>query len=78
LAEFVIGKWAFQTFSPSYLVGVLPYVLSIIGKEMKTNFLPVRYIRTPSEQALIPKNTGQSQGRPVSGRMPHLDRITPL
>jgi hypothetical protein len=56
LAEFLTGKWAFQFFSPSYLVGILAYMLSIIGKEMKANFLPVLYIRTPSEQGLTPKN----------------------
>ncbi len=38
-------------------MGILPYVLSIVGKEMKINFLPVLYIRTPSEQGLTPKNT---------------------
>jgi hypothetical protein len=55
LAEFLIGKCAFQFVSPSYLVGILPYVPSIVGKEMKTNFLPVLYIRMPSEQGLTPK-----------------------
>jgi len=57
LAEFLIGEWAFQLFSPSYLVGILPYVLSIIAKEMKLNFLPALYTRTPSEQDLTPKST---------------------
>jgi hypothetical protein len=52
-----IGKWAFQFFSPSGVAGILPYVLSIIGKEIKINFLPVLYTRTPSEEALTPKNT---------------------
>jgi len=36
---------------------MLPYVLSIIGKEMKINFLPVLYTRTPLEEGLTPKNT---------------------
>ncbi len=74
-----------------------------VGKDMKINFLPVLYIRTPSEQGLTrrkrnenqfsasavhqnalrarsyPKeHTGRSQGRPLSGRVPHLDGITPL
>jgi hypothetical protein len=39
LAQFLIGKFAFQIFSPSGGVGILPYVLSIIGKEMKINLL---------------------------------------
>jgi hypothetical protein len=57
LAQFLIGKWAFQIFSPSGVVGILPYVLNIIGKEMKINLLPVLYTRTPSEEGLTPKNT---------------------
>jgi hypothetical protein len=54
-----ISHWqvGISIFPPSYVVGILPYVLSTIGKEMKTNFLPVLYIRTPSEQGLTPKNT---------------------
>ncbi len=63
MAEFLIGKWAFQFFSPSQLVGILPYVLSIVGKEMKTNFLPVLYIRTPSEQGLTPKEQTLAKAR---------------
>ncbi len=38
-------------------MGILPYVLSIIGKETKINFLPMLYTRTPSEEGLTPKNT---------------------
>ncbi len=38
-------------------MGILPYVLSIIGKEMKIIFLPVLYIRTLSEEGPTPKNT---------------------
>ncbi len=33
-------------------MGILPYVLNMLGKEMKINFLPVLYIKTPSEQGL--------------------------
>jgi hypothetical protein len=36
-------------------VGILRYALNITGKEIKINFLPVLYIRTPSEQGLTPK-----------------------
>ncbi len=55
--KFSLASGHFKKIPPSYLVGFLPYVVSIIGKEMKTNFLPVWYIRTPSEQGLTPKNT---------------------
>jgi len=54
-----ISHWqvGISIFSPSGLVGILPYVLSIIGKETKINFLPVLYTRMPSEEGLTPKNT---------------------
>ncbi len=80
MAEFHIGKWAFQFFSPSYLVGILAYMLSIIGKEMKANFLPVLYIRMPSEQGLIPKEHRLAKARAgiFQGEWHRLDGITPL
>ncbi len=79
MAEFLIGKWAFQFFSPLYLLGFLPYVLSIIGKEMKPNLMAVRYVRTASEQGLTPNNTHWAKpGQAVSGRIPHLDGMTPV
>jgi hypothetical protein len=48
LAGFPVGKRAFQFFSLDKRGGIWRCVLSITGKEIKNNFLPVLYIRTPS------------------------------
>jgi len=60
-------------------VGILQYQLSITGKKFKLIFCQCCTSEHPQSKVLPQRlHTGQSQGRPISGRMPHWDGITPL